>query len=590
METLDINIIDSDIPLYDVIIRLPPGVQLETIQKLAETQAGLPPDRVERLIKVLQSTPNAKVGAAVTLERAERERARFAKAGLDTEIVPLKPQVFLRGNDAMRVAQDSADSQVDQLVETSRKIFDDSATQGLTNAHPDPVQRGSKSMTFRTKSGLAIGAALALGLSLFYAGNQGVTINGVSVPWGTKDSASITASGPNSPQTPFALPIVVDPAGDPYVDDPLILAASGKRTSPSGLTIEQAVVEATGLAGAAEAVSQQTRHLLTAEFAIVLAELGQDTRAKEVLKAFASDITPTTDQRVASRLPIAQMELQAWAILKMDATQSKQGTQELRTKTQTIANAQERTLLQAKVADILSRNMHLSPEVPRAFLALAAESLKSVGDPQSKAAQGNLTVSTAKVYLRETTNRAKSGLWSRAKVSAAQVEDLVKQAPDGWTQARLYAVDYQAKLQIGQNDKAAKSLASALELAGKTGNLHERAIWLRKIAKLSDAGTQEQFETAANTLLNQVNMKSGFEKAQVLTELSLLYFESSLPGKASLLRSQAQATAGLTAAESTLIHVDLIARGDMALAKMLHGQGRYAEAETVLQRIGSYLL
>ena len=89
METPNNKSIDSVVPLFDVVISMPPGAKLETIQRLAETEAGLPPDRVERLIKVLRSTPNAKVGAAVTLERAEEEKARFTKAGLLVEVTPL---------------------------------------------------------------------------------------------------------------------------------------------------------------------------------------------------------------------------------------------------------------------------------------------------------------------------------------------------------------------------------------------------------------------------------------------------------------------------------------------------------------------
>ena len=273
----------------------------------------------------------------------------------------------------------------------------------------------------------------------------------------------------------------------------------------------------------------------------------------------------------------------------MDSTQGKQAIQELKTRTQAIANAQDRALIQGQIADILSRSLQLLSDAPRAFLYLAAECLKSINGLQSKIAQSNLTVSMAKVFLREISGRAKMGLWLKAKAGSTQVKSLIKQAPGGWTQARLYAIDYQIKLQTGQNDKAAKSLESALELAGKVGSLVERAIWLRSIAQLSDAGTHEQFDKATNTLQKEVSVKTGLERAQVLTELSLLYIESSLPGKAALLRGQAQTMTGLSAPDIAGINVDLIARGDMATAKMLHGLGRYAEAEAVLQRVGSYL-
>ena len=269
--------------------------------------------------------------------------------------------------------------------------------------------------------------------------------------------------------------------------------------------------------------------------------------------------------------------------------QAGQATEELKAKTQAIANAQERTQLQGQVAVILSRNPQLAPEVPRMFLSLGAESLKAVGGAQANATLGDLAVSMAEVFLNETTARAKAGGWTKAKASAAQVEDLIKQAPDAWAQSRLYAVDHQAKLQTGQTDKAAKSLESALALAGKNSNLQERAMWLRSIAQLSDASTQEQFESVANNLQTQLNAKSGMEKARGLTELSLLYTAAGLPGKSAQLRSLAQATTGLSAADSVTINTDLLVRSDMATAKMLHGLGRYAEAEVVLQRIGGYL-
>jgi len=208
---------------------------------------------------------------------------------------------------------------------------------------------------------------------------------------------------------------------------------------------------------------------------------------------------------------------------------------------------------------------------------------------QTNAALGDLAVSMAEVFLNETTARARAGGWTKARASAAQVEDLLKQAPDAWAQTRLYAVDHQAKLQTGQTDKAAKSLESALALAGKNSNLIERAIWLRSISQLSDASTQEQFEAMATALQNQLNAKSGVEKARGLTELSLLYTAAGLPGKASQLRSLAQGTTGLSAADSVAINIDLVVRSDMAMAKLLHGLGRYAEAEAVLQRVGGYL-
>ena len=581
-----------EVRLFDVVIRMPRDAKLETIQKLAEIEAGLSPDRVQRLIRVLSTTPNAKVGAAITLQRAEEEKVRFTKAGLDVEIVPLEPRNLSHGSDSAHAKITSFKDFNESMNPTEKTSNADTADsiRGKGDTTFDQAQNVTNRSNFRGKSGLLIGATLVIAASFFYAGEKGLTLYGIKLPWSKKDPVVGVSGNPTLLQTQLATAAAVfDQAADPNADDPLVLTASGKRSGPRGLTIEEVITEATGSAGAAEAITKQTRQLLIAEFAVVLAELGQDVRARVVLKALPNDANSVADQRVASRLTMAQMELQAWATLRMDSTQGKQAIQELKTKTQAIANAQDRALLQGQIADILSRSSQLSSDTSRAFLSLAAESLKSISGPQSITAQSNLMVTMAKVFLRETTDRAKLGAWSKAKAGSVQIESLINQAPDGWTQARLYAIDYQGKQQTGQNDKAAKSLESALELAGKAGNLVDRAIKLRSIAQLSDAGTLEQFEMAANTLQNQVSVKTGLEKAQVLTELSLLYIEASLPGKAALLRGQAQATTGLSAPDSASTNVDLIARGDMATAKMLHGLGRYAEAEAMLQRVGSYL-
>jgi len=92
------------------------------------------------------------------------------------------------------------------------------------------------------------------------------------------------------------------------------------------------------------------------------------------------------------------------------------------------------------------------------------------------------------------------------------------------------------------------------------------------------------------SLLSQLESKSGLEKAQALTHLALLYAHGGLPARAEQYRKMAQATSGLNPAENTAIATDLIVRSDLAMARVLQGLGRYAEAESLLQRVGGYLL
>ncbi len=427
--------------------------------------------------------------------------------------------------------------------------------------------------------------------------------------------------------------------GDADIDDPLIQAAGGKRIGAKGLSLEQAVAAAStlgkavgnntvdrvmsgagvgpggaggaaggpgagagggaavagaggaGAAGgdAAASVPKQTKQVLTADFATLLAELGQATRSREVLKALSASIDPAADTEETRAFRSATLRSQAWNIQKLEGSQARAAAEDLKAKTLAVASPVERTQLLGNVAVILSRMPQLPPDIARAFLSLAADSLKSISAPQNSISLGDLAVSMAQVFSSETTARAKTGAWNKAQASAAQVQDLIKQAPDAWAQSRLQAVDHQVQLQLGHNDKAGQSLAAALAPVTKSGSPMEQAIQLRALARLSEAAVEEAFQAATSSVQAQLEPKSGMEKAQALTQLSLLYANAGLPAKASQLRQMAQNTAGLSAAESTLINTDLIVRSDLATARVLQSLGRYAEAEALLQKVGGYL-
>jgi hypothetical protein len=96
-------------------------------------------------------------------------------------------------------------------------------------------------------------------------------------------------------------------------------------------------------------------------------------------------------------------------------------------------------------------------------------------------------------------------------------------------------------------------------------------------------------DAATATLESQLESRSGLEKAQALSQLSLLYAHAGLPARADKYRRMAQSTAGLSPADSDAVNTDLIVRSDLSMARVLQGLGRYAEAEVMLQRVGGYL-
>ncbi|MES2412652.1 MAG: hypothetical protein V4614_02540 [Pseudomonadota bacterium] len=693
MAELQLEAVESKVPLFDVVVRMPSGGRIEDIQRQAAT-TSLPADRIERLIKVLRSSPNAKVGAAVPLERAEQEKELFTKTGLIVEITPLLSiqtatagswdglescpacgkrvtmtatrqcpscgvyvdkltDDYLLKKKIMQQERGAIEFQQARSAKNTDKSSRDSVEAALRAKIRAEVQKefGIKGEGKSGKMGTIIKGVVVLGVvGLAFFGGRGFTLDGLQLPWKKNDAAAtnaaMSADSLKSSSAAGAAGAAAAgaaaagggeggaPTGDADIDDPLIQAAGGKRIGGKGISIEQAVAAAQtlgksvgnttaerhingaggvagagggaggaavagaggGAAGAAAAsgggtaaVPKQTKQVLTAVFATVLAEMGQGARSREVLKSLASSVDAAADTEEAKAFRGASLRAQAWGIQRMDGGLARGAADDLKGKVMAVSSPVERTQLLGEVAVILSRNPQLAQEVPRMFLTLGAESLKAVPSGQTNATLGDLAVSMAQVFSNETAARARAGAWNKAQASAAQIEGLIKQAPDAWAQSRLQAVDHVVQLALGNNDKAGQALTSALSQVGKSNPPLEQATRLRAIARLGDSAAEESFQAMTASLQAQLDSKSGMEKAQALTQLSLLYANAGLPAKAAQYREMAQNTAGLSATDSTLVSTDLIVRGDLAMARVLQSVGRYAEAEALVQKVGGYL-
>jgi hypothetical protein len=412
--------------------------------------------------------------------------------------------------------------------------------------------------------------------------------------------------------------------GDADLDDPLIQAAGGKRVGAKGLSVEQAVAASQKLAksignttgqngggpaagaaagettagpGAAAAdapaaaVPRQAKLLLVADFARQLAELGQSSRAREVLKALKSSPDLAAEAAVASTARTAEIEVQAWALHKLSDGAARQAAEALKAAAGNLQDPVERSQALGQAGAILARHPQLPPEAARAFLALAAEALKTIPDASARvAAQGDWAVALGETLLAETTVHARNGAWNKARAGATQMDALIQQAPDVSSQARLYAVDHQLRSRLGDNDKATQSLQQALAAAERVGKPVERASLLRGIALLSQAASTPQLQAVVTGLQAQLQAAPAAERARGMMMLSLLHADGGMAVKAEQFRVLAQSTPGSSAADTAAVNANLIVQGDLAMARVLHQGGQFAEAETLLQRVGGYLL
>ncbi|MBX3654548.1 MAG: hypothetical protein KF686_10215 [Ramlibacter sp.] len=304
-------IAEAAVPLFDVVVSMPAGARLEDIERLASEVAGLPPERIEKLLSVLRSVPQAKIGSGVTRERADKARDQFTKAGLTVTINPvLTIQSMVTGSfdgkytcpacKARVVLPESRQCPncgvfVDKVTEEAllrRKLMEqeqrkldfqaardakeaeEKTRRALEAALREKIREeleakyglGKKQGIFGGKAGAFRLVTLVALVAAAFVGGKGVTGTGWSwsqVTGSKGDDAVKSAKGSGEKDVDKMLESLGDKnvegsagpsdgsagaSGDPDIDDPLIQAAGGKRIGAKGLSVEQAVAAAQTLA------------------------------------------------------------------------------------------------------------------------------------------------------------------------------------------------------------------------------------------------------------------------------------------------------------------------------------------------------
>jgi hypothetical protein len=405
-------------------------------------------------------------------------------------------------------------------------------------------------------------------------------------------------------------------AEDSDMDDPAIQALTGgKKMGGPGLTIEQAIAASRSLAasvgnttydkatsGATPVVGEdlsatsnvpvsitaQTKQVLASDYARALAELGQWRRARAVVKSLMP-LAVENASKVA--LQSADMEAQAWSIQGLTDSRARQAIDGLIAESKQLTDPVVRARALSAVAVILSQHVQLPSDAAHAFLALSAEALKTVGDAKTRSdAMDEWAVSTGQVFLNEATIHARAGHLAKALVAADQLGALLKDAVGASAKARLHALHFQSHIAMGRTDTANQSLSAAVGAVGGVQDVVERAALLRKVARLLGSVTLAPIQDVATGLRKQMESKPTLNNQHAYAHLSLMYADFGVRAQADENYQSAVKTKGMTPVESNALQADLITRGEMAAARLLHISGHYSESEATLQRISGYLL
>jgi len=290
----------------------------------------------------------------------------------------------------------------------------------------------------------------------------------------------------------------------------------------------------------------------------------------------------------------------------LPAARARQAAALLRQAVAATADPAERAVALSRVGAITARHGQLPAEISRSFLSSSAETAKGIVDVRLRpAALGEWAVATAEAHATESTNEVKSGMRSQARAGAEQVETLVKQAPDDASRARLQAIDYRLRQQLGEAEKANASIDAALARVAKVENLAEGAGALRAIAQLAGPAAAERIGAVATSIASGTaapvtagaapaadsppEAKTALERARARMSLALTCADIGQTTQADRLGQLALTTAGLNPADAVTLLAELTVQRDITAAKTLQAASRYAEAEALLQRIAGYL-
>lgn len=361
--------------------------------------------------------------------------------------------------------------------------------------------------------------------------------------------------------------------------------AGTAAAAPAGTDAAAAAATATAVQ-----VSPRVRALIAVDLARTVAQVGQVARAREMIKALHDNPAYRADPALVEAIAQATVEIRAWSLHTQTAGGLRAAAEAVLGDARILPTPLARVQALAAAGAIAARHPLLPPETARLFLTAAAEALKSVEGPQQARGASLWSVALGEVMLHEATHRARTGQWARANEVAAQIESLAAQAPDGGSGARLRALEHQARLLVGQPDKAAAALTTALGQVGKEARVADRATLLRSLAHLGGGATDERMAAAIEQVKAAAQAAAPAERAVALMHLALLHAEAGLRGRAGEYTQLALATPGLGKAEAGDLHAELLLRGDLATAQSLHQVGLYAEAESALRRLGALVL
>jgi hypothetical protein len=327
-----------------------------------------------------------------------------------------------------------------------------------------------------------------------------------------------------------------------------------------------------------------------ASLAESLSEIGQGARAEEALSALAP-WRNSADPALSTRVRRADLLVQAWDLQQVGQAPVRPRVEALNASLLALADPADRADALGDVAAVLARHASLPAALAQSFLSQAEDTLKLIIDPVRRLTSTNhWTVNRGEVMLAEVRREAHAGRAVGAKAVANRLAGLPTAGLSEIAQAHLLALRVCAERMVGTPASVRTLFTAAIQRVEKLTDPLAQVHALRLMALDMGAANATLLGDAVYRITARVDTLEGQTRADVLTELSLLWADSGRADALVLLNARALHSPGLAPEVSRQLEIDLLMGGELAQALAHHRAGEFAQAEAGLRSVASHLL
>jgi hypothetical protein len=267
-------------------------------------------------------------------------------------------------------------------------------------------------------------------------------------------------------------------------------------------------------------LSDAAKYELGNALVLLLAEIGQIERARELIEKIVSRNRLGNDFALVSQLRSVQLQVEAWSIMHGHSDRAQEQIETLTRMVGEIPEPVERTLAAADIGAILLLRPDFQPQATEPLFRQADEAYKLAKDKNPQVGHA-LLVARGRGILNSAQARLERGMRQQATDLTGQLDTMARLAPES-SVAVLHGFNQRLAHLMGNADGAQQNMEQALLKIRQNPSPAQQARQLRAIIDL-DNYTHKNLQAALAALVSDASKRGGTEGAAVLLEAGQIY-------------------------------------------------------------------